>query len=96
MVAFEYYLNVLGNYQRCVGICSMSLIQAIKGQIVHNRSEPMKNICVMCRHLYNTATASFEQRLVADEDFCLQCWNDIINRAYDNDFDNDFSSTRFS
>lgn len=51
----------------------------------------MKNICAMCRDVYDTSAVSFEQRLVADEDFCPQCWIDIIDRAYDNDSGNDFS-----
>gem|GEM_PF-1516774 len=68
-----------------------SFIERIKGHNVHNIIEPMKNICVMCRELYKTDDVEFEQRLIADEDFCARCWNDIMNTTYDNDLGNDFS-----
>ena len=61
---------------------------------MHNDLEPMKNICVMCRDLYETAAVVFEQRLIADEDFCPRCWYDIMNSTYDNDLENDFSKIR--
>jgi len=61
---------------------------------VHNITDPMKNICVMCRELYKTDDVEFEQRLIADEDFCARCWNHIMNTTYDNDLGNDFSKIR--
>lgn len=48
----------------------------------------------MCRELYKIDDMGFEQRLIADEDFCPRCWSDIMNMAYDNDIGNDFSKIR--
>jgi hypothetical protein len=50
----------------------------------------------MCRELYSIESIVFEQRLVADEDFCSRCWLDIIGMAYDDDLENDFSRIRTS
>ena len=61
---------------------------------MHNDTEPMKNLCVMCRELYRIEDIVFEQRLIADEDFCPKCWNGIMNATYDNDLENDFSKIR--
>jgi hypothetical protein len=68
-----------------------SFIERINGQSVHSNTEPMKNFCVMCRELYGIDEIVFEQRLIADEDFCPRCWNTIMNTTYDNDLENDFS-----
>jgi hypothetical protein len=73
-----------------------SFIQGIKGHSVHTNVEEMRNICVMCRELYNIESIVFEQRLVADEDFCPRCWLDIMSMAYDDDLENDFSRIRIS
>lgn len=56
--------------------------------------ERMKNICVMCREVYKVEDVVFEQRLIADEEFCPRCWNEIMNSAYDNDLENDFSKIK--
>lgn len=56
-----------------------------------NSTGPMKNFCVMCRELYRIEDIVFEQRLIADEDFCPRCWKTIMTTTYDNDLDNDFS-----
>ena len=68
-----------------------SLIERINVHTVHSSTEPMKNFCVMCRELYKIEEITFEQRLIADEDFCPRCWNAVVNTTYDNDLDNDFS-----
>lgn len=61
---------------------------------MHNETEPMKNICVLCRELYSTGDIAFEQRLIADEDFCPKCWAEIMTATYDTDMQNDFSKIR--
>jgi hypothetical protein len=58
--------------------------------------ETMKNICVMCRDLYDAGEVTFEQRLVADEEFCQHCWSDIMTRTYDGELENDFSKLLIS
>jgi hypothetical protein len=68
-----------------------SFIEGIKGQSVHSTTDPMKNLCAMCRGMYRIEEIVFEQRLIADEDFCPRCWNNIMTATYDNDLDNDFS-----
>jgi hypothetical protein len=37
-----------------------------------------KNICVMCREMYDTKDTAFEQKLIADENFCADCWDKQI------------------
>jgi hypothetical protein len=36
--------------------------------------EMPEKICVMCKQLYDTNSVSYEQRIIADEDFCAICW----------------------
>ncbi|HKZ61013.1 MAG TPA: hypothetical protein VJZ68_01170 [Nitrososphaera sp.] len=36
------------------------------------------NICVMCREIYDTKDITFEQKLIADENFCADCWDKQI------------------
>ena len=48
-----------------------------------------KNICVMCKGVYDTKDITIEQRIVVDEAFCPICWHREI-RAY-SDGDMDFS-----
>ena len=61
---------------------------------MHNGTEQMKRECVMCRESYGIEDITFEQRLVADEDFCPRCWQGILTTTYDNDLENDFSKLR--
>ncbi len=37
-----------------------------------------KNICVMCRRIYDTKDITFDQKLIAEENFCPDCWNKHI------------------
>jgi hypothetical protein len=37
-----------------------------------------KNICAMCREMYDTKDITFEQKLIADENFCASCWDKQI------------------
>lgn len=37
-----------------------------------------KNICAMCRGIYDTKDIAFEQKLIADESFCADCWDKQI------------------
>jgi hypothetical protein len=37
-----------------------------------------RNICVMCREIYHTRDITSEQKLIADESFCADCWNKQI------------------
>ena len=69
-------------------------IERIKGHSVHINPERMKNICLMCREMYAVEDTVFEQRLIADEEFCRRCWSEIMNSTYDNDLENDFSKIR--
>jgi hypothetical protein len=77
-----------------IGFEVKPFIEGIKGHSVHINPERMKNICVMCREMYMVEDTVFEQRLIADEDFCRRCWGDIMNSTYDNDLENDFSKIR--
>ena len=61
---------------------------------MHIGTEVMKRKCVMCGESYVIEDVSFEQRLVADVDFCPRCWNGIMTTTYDNDLENDFSKLR--
>ena len=36
------------------------------------------NLCISCNVMYDTGKISFEQRIIADEDFCPTCWKDIF------------------
>lgn len=46
-----------------------------------------KNLCVMCKGLYDTNDITYEQRIIADEDFCPVCWNREIVAFSDNTAD---------
>lgn len=46
-----------------------------------------ENICVMCKGVYDTKDITYEQRIIADEDFCPICWHrEIAAFADDMDF----------
>ena len=33
-----------------------------------------ENICVMCKKTYDIKYITYEQRMIADKDFCPICW----------------------
>ncbi|HEX2472850.1 MAG TPA: hypothetical protein VHJ59_08875 [Nitrososphaera sp.] len=42
------------------------------------------NICVICSEIYDTKDITFEQKLIADENFCADCWNKhIMTKMYE-------------
>ncbi len=49
-----------------------------------------ENICVMCKEAYDIKDITYEQRMIADKDFCPICWHreitafsdDIIDFSY--------------
>lgn len=46
-----------------------------------------KNICAMCKELYDTNENTYEQRMIVDEDFCPICWLGEITAFTDGNFD---------
>jgi hypothetical protein len=40
---------------------------------------PTENPCVQCGHPIDHTNLTFEQRLIDDKDFCIRCWNEIMN-----------------
>jgi len=46
-------------------------------------NEMSKNICVMCNGVYDTKDITYEQRIIADEDFCPVCWHREITAFAD-------------
>ncbi len=46
------------------------------------------NICVICSEIYDTKDITFEQKLIADENFCADCWNKhIMTMMYEEEED---------
>lgn len=39
--------------------------------------------CVLCGKAIDSLSLSFEQRLIGDQDFCRNCWNEIMIEGYD-------------
>jgi len=44
---------------------------------------PTKSTCVCCQNLIDSDALTFEQRLIEDRDFCVGCWNEIMNPDLD-------------
>jgi hypothetical protein len=38
-----------------------------------------KSSCVLCEQEFDYEFTSFEQRLILDSDFCINCWDEIMN-----------------
>jgi len=45
------------------------------------------HICVMCKEIYDIKDITYEQRIVADKDFCPICWHRDITTFSDGSFD---------
>jgi hypothetical protein len=42
-----------------------------------------ENICVMCKEAYDIKDITYEQRMIADKDFCPICWHREITAFSD-------------
>lgn len=56
-----------------------------KSVIVHSKTS--ENICVYCNEAYDLNDIKYEQRLIADTDFCPTCWQKEITSFSDGSID---------
>jgi hypothetical protein len=46
-----------------------------------------ENICVLCKEAYDIKETTYEQRMIADKDFCPICWHGEITAFGDDNID---------
>jgi hypothetical protein len=39
----------------------------------------MMSICVMCLKTYDEREVNLQRKIVNDEDFCNECWTEVMN-----------------
>lgn len=56
-----------------------------KSDVIQSKSS--ENICVFCNEAYELKNINYEQRMVADTDFCPTCWQREITSFSDGTID---------
>ena len=41
------------------------------------------SICVMCLKIYDEKDVNLQRKIVNDEDFCNDCWTEVMNIEWD-------------